>query len=190
MKYSACQNRMKTSTRPALWIVVVALLLLGGGNCRTVVFSPRPLPGEIRIRFEGLHPVENRNTYLYFAVYDRAENFMVPGKEVFKGYHRVDSTTISVNLRGYIRPGSYAIVAFHDENGNGKLDQSEMGLPLEGFSFSNNPPLNRGKPGWKQISFSAEPEIRDISMRLVYLLQRSPEGGAEIGKGALKGGSK
>lgn len=34
--------------------------------------------------------------------------------------------------------GRYAVVAFHDENGNGKLDVNFLGMPLEAYGFSNN----------------------------------------------------
>jgi uncharacterized protein (DUF2141 family) len=35
-------------------------------------------------------------------------------------------------------PGHYALTGFHDENDNGKMDYSFIGLPEEGFFFSND----------------------------------------------------
>jgi uncharacterized protein (DUF2141 family) len=35
-------------------------------------------------------------------------------------------------------PGQYAVILFHDENGNGKLDQNVLGVPNEPYGFSNN----------------------------------------------------
>jgi uncharacterized protein (DUF2141 family) len=35
-------------------------------------------------------------------------------------------------------PGQYAIILFHDENGNGKLDTNALGVPSEPYGFSNN----------------------------------------------------
>jgi uncharacterized protein (DUF2141 family) len=34
------------------------------------------------------------------------------------------------------RPGSYAILAMHDENGNGTMDRNFLGIPKEGFGAS------------------------------------------------------
>ena len=34
--------------------------------------------------------------------------------------------------------GSYAIALFHDENENKKLDKNFLGMPKEGYGFSNN----------------------------------------------------
>ncbi len=35
-------------------------------------------------------------------------------------------------------PGRYAIIVFHDENDNGLLDKNLLGVPTEGYGFSNN----------------------------------------------------
>ncbi len=37
-----------------------------------------------------------------------------------------------------VDPGAYAVAAFQDLNGNGLLDRSTHGLPLEPYGFSNN----------------------------------------------------
>ena len=34
-------------------------------------------------------------------------------------------------------------MAMHDENGNDKLDSNFMGMPTEGYGFSNNPRVMR-----------------------------------------------
>src|SRR3954454_20302889 len=34
-------------------------------------------------------------------------------------------------------PGTYAVGAFHDENGNNDLDRNAFGLPTEGYALSN-----------------------------------------------------
>jgi len=42
-----------------------------------------------------------------------------------------------------LAPGSYAVKVMHDENGNGKLDSNFVGMPTEGYGFSNNPRVMR-----------------------------------------------
>ena len=51
-----------------------------------------------------------------------------------------------------LKPGAYAAMITHDENGNGKLDTNVMGMPLEGYGFSNNPRVMR-KPTWDEAHF-------------------------------------
>lgn len=42
-----------------------------------------------------------------------------------------------------LAPGDYAIRVMHDDNGNGKLDRNFVGMPTEGYGFSNNPRVMR-----------------------------------------------
>jgi uncharacterized protein (DUF2141 family) len=37
-----------------------------------------------------------------------------------------------------LKPGKYAVRYFHDENGNGALDTNSLGIPTEGYGFSND----------------------------------------------------
>ena len=37
-----------------------------------------------------------------------------------------------------IPPGTYALTVIHDENMNGKLDTNRLGIPTEGYGFSND----------------------------------------------------
>ena len=39
--------------------------------------------------------------------------------------------------------GTYAVQVMHDENGNNTLDTNFLGIPSEGYGFSNNPNVMR-----------------------------------------------
>ena len=66
-----------------------------------------------------------------------------------------------------IAAGTYAVSAFHDANGNGKLDSNFIGLPLEAVGMSNNPKLN-GPPRFKPARFKVAGDTR-ISIRFQSL---------------------
>lgn len=63
-----------------------------------------------------------------------------------------------------IAAGTYAVSAFHDANGNNKLDSNFIGLPLEAVGMSNNPKLN-GPPRFKPARFQVAGATR-IAIRL------------------------
>lgn len=65
-----------------------------------------------------------------------------------------------------LKPGSYAVMISHDENGNGTLDTNAMGMPLEGYGFSNNPRVMR-KPTWDEARIEVgEADLAiDVSLR-------------------------
>ena len=46
-----------------------------------------------------------------------------------------DRNTVTL---GEVQPGRYAVIAFQDENDNGRLDRNILGLPIEPYGFSNN----------------------------------------------------
>lgn len=50
-------------------------------------------------------------------------------------------------------PGEYAIVVHHDENCNNKLDKNALGVPLEGYCFSNNAKALTTPPKFKYVKF-------------------------------------
>lgn len=52
-----------------------------------------------------------------------------------------------------LRPGKYAFRYFHDRNNNKKLDTNWIGIPTEGYGFSNNAKGKFGPPAFKDMLF-------------------------------------
>ena len=55
--------------------------------------------------------------------------------------------------------GSYALSYFHDENSNGELDTNFIGMPKEGFGFSNNAKGSMGPPKFKDQIFEINSDL-------------------------------
>lgn len=49
------------------------------------------------------------------------------------------------------QPGVYALALYHDENANQKFDRTGIGLPAEGYGFSNNPATLAGLPSFRSV---------------------------------------
>ncbi len=63
--------------------------------------------------------------------------------------------------------GQYAVMAYHDENGNGELDLRFGMIPIEGYGLSNNPKV-MGPPSFKDSQFKVpgdKPSEIDIDIR-------------------------
>lgn len=71
------------------------------------------------------------------------------GKE--KAYIVEKSATIIFKS---VPPGSYAIAILHDENNNRRMDKNILGIPKEGYGFSNNVSATFGPPSYKRASFT------------------------------------
>lgn len=65
--------------------------------------------------------------------------------------------------------GTYAVGAFHDEDGNGELNSSIVGRPREGWGVSNNvPPRTFGAPRFAPSSFDFDGTRKTLRIRLRY----------------------
>lgn len=66
-----------------------------------------------------------------------------------------------------LAPGTYAVDATLDENGNGKVDRGLFGIPKEGVGFSNDAPIRLGPPHWRDAMFDLH-EDKVITLKLRY----------------------
>ncbi len=66
-----------------------------------------------------------------------------------------------------VPPGQYALQLFQDSNGNGRLDLSPRGIPLEPVGFSGNPSLLKGKPtpGGARFEHGEDDTLVDVRLR-------------------------
>ena len=53
-----------------------------------------------------------------------------------------------------IPQGSYAVSVMHDENQNDKLDTNMIGIPKEGYGFSNDAVGSFGPPSFEKARFA------------------------------------
>jgi uncharacterized protein (DUF2141 family) len=67
-----------------------------------------------------------------------------------------------------IPPGTYAMAVIHDENMNGKIDTNWMGIPTEGYGFSNDAKALLGTPSFSAASFLYDGRNLDLTMTLNY----------------------
>ncbi len=67
-----------------------------------------------------------------------------------------------------IPPGTYALAVIHDENMNGKLDTNFLGVPKEGYGFSNGAKGLLGAPSFEAASFQYDGGTLDLTISLHY----------------------
>jgi uncharacterized protein (DUF2141 family) len=65
-----------------------------------------------------------------------------------------------------LAPGQYAVTAFHDLDGNSKLNANLMGLPTEPHGFSNNARGNFGPPAFKDAAIALGEQDLTIEVTL------------------------
>ncbi|RYZ88061.1 MAG: DUF2141 domain-containing protein, partial [Proteobacteria bacterium] len=63
----------------------------------------------------------------------------------------------------------YAIAIMHDEDGDHKL-KTVMGIPREGFGFSNNPRVMVGAPKFEKTAVNITGAKTDIPITVKYFM--------------------
>ncbi len=84
-------------------------------------------------------------------------------------YNVMEKAGPTVDLHfSQIPPGRYAVMVFHDENDNQKLDKSAIGMPLEGYGFSRNAKGHWGPPTFKDAAIDVQPGAATVAIELAY----------------------
>jgi uncharacterized protein (DUF2141 family) len=84
----------------------------------------------------------------------------------------VDKLTVTPTARTLrvrfpdLQPGEYAVGAYQDLNGNGRLDATVARNPTEPWAVSNNPRPNDRAPTWDEAKFTLSPEGARIVLEL------------------------
>jgi uncharacterized protein (DUF2141 family) len=84
----------------------------------------------------------------------------------------VDRVTVAPSARTLrltftdLEPGEYAVGAYQDLNGNGRLDATVAPKPTEPWGVSNNPRPDDRAPTWDEAKFTLPPEGAKIVIEL------------------------
>jgi len=92
-----------------------------------VLFSAKPTTYELEIQVDGIEEPQGK---LMLKLQDEK------GRDIKKFIHPVDEVVETFSIK--LKPGTYALACFHDENDNDELDTGFTGIPSENYAFSNN----------------------------------------------------
>jgi uncharacterized protein (DUF2141 family) len=87
------------------------------------------------------------------ALYDKPAGFPVPEKRLAVQRAEAKGATVLLTFKD-AGTGKYALAAYQDENRNGKLDKNFLGVPSEGYGFSNDAQGTMGPPSFEAASFN------------------------------------
>ena len=125
-----------------------------------------PATAGLTVHFIGLKSAQGA---VMVAVYDSEAAYENSGTASAAATRTVkleikDGTAVTT-LEG-LPPGEYAIKAFHDLNGDAKLNTNLFGIPTEPVAFSNDAPVHMHAPSWKQTVFVVHAGDNAISIHI------------------------
>jgi len=98
--------------------------------------------GTITVEVIGINEIEGQ---ISIGLHNDESSFPNKGKVFMGAKVKVTRNTLSYTFRD-VPFGIYAVGLYHDSNSNGRLDKNFMGIPTEGYAFSNNRFGIFGKP--------------------------------------------
>ena len=76
--------------------------------------------------------------------------------------------SVVVSVDG-IPPGRYAVQAYHDEDGNGRLRRGLFGIPAEAIGFSRDARVRLGAPSFEDAAIDVAEPLTATTFRLRHL---------------------
>lgn len=131
-------------------------------------FKSLPIPNtELRTFMElNFTNISEAKGKVLVAVYASEADFLNENKAVLREVVDVNKTG-NVNIKlDLAKEGQYAIAAFHDLNGNQKLDTNFLGVPTEPYAFSNNARPKFRAPTWGEAGFYWKPGGGMVTLKL------------------------
>jgi uncharacterized protein (DUF2141 family) len=120
----------------------------------------------VRVELSKLH---NTRGDIGCLLFNAADGY----PEVHAKAHReihvpIDGDRAVCEFKG-LMAGTYAVIAFHDENLNGKLDKNFVGMPQEGYGASKNVRPRLSAPAFQDASFPAGADaVTTLSIQIGY----------------------
>lgn len=113
--------------------------------------KPPEATGTLTLAFKG---IERHQGAIMVALYD--ETGWAGGKPVRVAMADASAAAPAIAIKA-LPAGRYGIKAFHDVDGNGKLNMNPFGIPTEPFAFSNDAMGSHGAPSWDAAAFVVAP---------------------------------
>jgi uncharacterized protein (DUF2141 family) len=118
----------------------------------------------IIVTIDGLH---NAQGNVFVGLYASPAKFLQGNQADAQKKVRASAGPITVTFDN-LAPGTYAVGAFHDENGNDHLDTNFLGLPVEGYALSNGVRAVMAKPTFQQAAFTVGAGDKPVSLHIRY----------------------
>ncbi|CAN5340401.1 hypothetical protein BH11PSE2_BH11PSE2_06620 [soil metagenome] len=75
--------------------------------------------------------------------------------------------TVEVDIKD-VPAGRYAVMSFHDENGDKQMNRSKLGVPTEGAGFSRDAMGNQGPPKFADAAVAVGKGDTVVDINLTY----------------------
>jgi uncharacterized protein (DUF2141 family) len=144
------------------FLIVIIFLCLSSWNS---VFAQEK--GDLRIEIKELRNLKGK---LSIVIFNSPEGFPEEDNKAYKWQILDLEKSAPLFLFKDLPVGEYAYAILHDEDKDGKMKKNLIGIPKEGFGFSNNYRPRVKNPSFEDASFQLKPGENRHELEMVYYL--------------------
>lgn len=145
-------------------LMIAALTFVGSGVLMSAANAQRT--GRLTVQIDGLASTTGD---VCLQVFNRSQGFPGDAAKAVRGKcYAITQTPMTVTFDN-LPAGNYAVAAYHDSNRDRQLNRNGLGIPREGYGFSNNPPLQARAAKFQEAAFLVAGQNTQINVRLRYL---------------------
>lgn len=122
-------------------------------------------PHKVSVAVTGVSPIKGEVAVTLYP--DNPRRFLAPKGKLLRA--RVKATPRMTEVCFWVpEPAYYAIAIYHDVNSDHDFNRTIIGMPAEGFGFSNNAPTRVGLPSFESVRFRAGPGTTQVPISMRY----------------------
>jgi len=147
--------------------LAAAAMLVAGGGASAQQESCTGTVGEARL-YVDVYNVRAAEGLIAVTLYaDDSSKFLARRGALYVGRvpARAPETSVCIYLP---KTGTYAIAVYHDADSDRSFDRNAVGLPKEGYGFSNNPAVLLGLPRFSSVRLSVPRDNMHTRVRMRY----------------------
>ena len=104
------------------------------------------------------------------AIFSNEKGYRAEKDFIAANYEKKNLKNGTMTVEIPVKKGVYGITVLDDENNNGQMDYNLLGIPKEGFGFSNFKLTKMRKPKFEDFSFQVEEkQVKDIVVSMRYM---------------------
>jgi uncharacterized protein (DUF2141 family) len=151
--------------RTGLAVIAAATALLAGPTAAAQEACVGAGPARLTLQVNGIRPAKGEVAVTVYP--DNRRRFLAPGGKLLR--QRVKAASPVSRACFDLPAGTYAVAVYHDVDGDRDFDRTIVGLPAEGFAFTNDPSTKTGLPPLDSVRFALPAGGRNMAVQMRYL---------------------
>lgn len=121
----------------------------------------------VRMTIEGIRSKEGN---IQLGIFTNQAQFSKEEPPIEKIFPKTGLKSGVLIIEFNLKPGNYAIAVLDDIDKDGDMSYNLIGIPTEGFGFSNYVSSGMRKPKYNDFSFDVKKGVTEVTVKMRYIL--------------------